>query len=59
MDVTPFLFFPMGPAFSGGLLKFEDTFYSKCDDTLSNEVATEAFGINGINCQFFLGKKER
>lgn len=52
-------FFSMVPAFSDGLLKIQDTFYSRCDNMLSSEVATEISRINGISCQFFLGKKER
>jgi len=47
----------MGPVFSDGVLKTEDSFYSRCDNT-SSEVANEIFRMNGIRCQFFLGKKK-
>jgi len=50
-------FFSMGPVFSDGVLKTEDSFYSRCDNT-SSEVANEIFRMNGIRCQFFLGKNK-
>lgn len=59
MDVIPFFFLPMVPAFSDGLLKIEGTCYSRHNNKLSSEVATEIFRINDINCQFLLGKKGR
>lgn len=58
MDVIPFFFPPMVPAFSDGLLKIEGTCYSRHNNKLSSEVATEIFRINDINCQFLLEKKE-
>lgn len=53
-----FVFSPIVPAFSDGLQKTEGTFYSRHNNMLSSEVATELFRINDINCQFLLEKKE-
>lgn len=55
MDIIFFFFPPMVPAFSDGLQEIEGMFYSRHNNKLSSEVATEIFRVSDINCQFLLG----